>query len=64
MEVSKREAPPIPEERKTVKPANEKVIIVIFKSYKMSSSLSCKFNFPFSSVRFLGVCGTYLDGNN
>ena len=64
MEVSKREAPPIPEERKTVKLENEKVTIVTFKSYKMYSFLSCKFNFPFSSLRFLVVCGTYLDGNN
>ena len=64
MQVSKREVPPTPEERKTVKPANEKVIIVTFKVYKMHCSLSFKFNFDFFSLRFLDIFGTYLDGNN
>ena len=44
MDITKREVPPTPDERKIVKPGMEKVMIVASMFYKFSALLS--FDFP------------------
>ena len=48
MEITKTYVPPTYEERKTVKPAKEKVITVEFKFHKIYCSFSFKFHISFS----------------